>query len=96
MTRTHTLIVGAGQCGLAMSHELAKAGVEHLVLERGSAAGWRWRTQSWDSLRLLTPNWMNGLAGAPYAGTDADGFMTAGAFCEQFDRAVAVRAPPLR
>ena len=36
----------------------------------------RWRTQSWDSLRLLTPNWMTRLPGFRYHGNDPDGYMS--------------------
>jgi len=46
------------------------------VLERGQVAE-RWRRERWDSLRLLTPNWMTRLPGFQYDGPDADGFMTA-------------------
>ena len=35
-----------------------------------------WRTERWDSLRLLTPNWMTRLPGHRYDGPDPDGFMT--------------------
>src|SRR3954451_5370218 len=59
-----------------MSHCLAGYGVEHVVLERGAVAG-AWRTQRWDSLRLLTPNWLSRLPGYPYAGPDPDGYLTA-------------------
>jgi putative flavoprotein involved in K+ transport len=55
MQRTNTVIVGAGQCGLAMSHELTRRSIDHVVLERGRI-GNSWRTERWDSLRLLTPN----------------------------------------
>ena len=34
-----------------------------------------WRTERWDSLRLLTPNWQCRLPGYAYAGDDPDGFM---------------------
>ena len=74
MQRTSTVIIGAGQAGLAMSRSLARLGIEHVVLERGAVAQ-RWRTQSWDSLRLLTPNWMTRLPGFHYVGPDPDGFM---------------------
>jgi hypothetical protein len=57
-----------------MSRSLARLGIEHVVLERGAVAQ-RWRTQSWDSLRLLTPNWMTRLPGFHYVGPDPDGFM---------------------
>jgi putative flavoprotein involved in K+ transport len=79
MKRADVIIVGAGQAGLALSHCLGQAGIEHVVLERGRI-GERWRSQSWRTLRLLTPNWLNALPGSPYAGEDPDGFMDKSAF----------------
>jgi putative flavoprotein involved in K+ transport len=75
MQRIDAVIIGAGQAGLAMSHCLARLGVDHVVLERGRI-GERWRSATWDSLRLLTPNWMTRLPGWAYAGPDLDGFMS--------------------
>jgi putative flavoprotein involved in K+ transport len=66
MERTGTVVVGAGPAGLAMSSALAAVGAEHVVLERGRV-GESWRSQRWDSFRLNTPNWMNGLEGDPHA-----------------------------
>jgi putative flavoprotein involved in K+ transport len=73
---TTTVVVGAGHCGLAMSRCLADRSIDHVVLERGEVAN-TWRTQRWDSLRLLTPNWMTRLPGFGYPGDDPDGYMTA-------------------
>jgi putative flavoprotein involved in K+ transport len=70
-----TVIVGAGQAGLAMSHCLTERSIDHVVLERGEVAN-SWRTGRWDSLRLLTPNWLSRLPGYRYQGDDPDGFMT--------------------
>ena len=67
------VIVGAGQAGLSLSHELAAAGVEHIVLERGRV-GETWRGR-WDSFCLVIPNWTVQLPGGRYRGDDADGFM---------------------
>jgi len=74
MKRTTTVIIGAGQCGLAMSFELSRLGVDHVVLERGQIAN-SWRKERWDSLRLLSPNWKNGLPGLSYRGSDPEGYM---------------------
>jgi putative flavoprotein involved in K+ transport len=71
------VVVGAGHNGLAMSHELAQRALEHVVLERGEVAN-SWRTERWDGLRLLTPNWMCRLPGYAYHGDDPDGYMSAG------------------
>jgi putative flavoprotein involved in K+ transport len=66
------VIVGAGQAGLAVSHELTARGVEHIVLER-DRVGQTWRGR-WDSFCLVTPNWTMSLPGSPYAGDDPDGY----------------------
>ncbi len=71
------VIVGAGHNGLAMSRELGQRSLEHVVLERGEVAN-AWRTERWDSLRLLTPNWLCRLPGWHYRGGEPDGFMSAG------------------
>ena len=76
--RTTTVVVGAGHCGLAVSRRLTERSIDHVVLERGEVAN-SWRTQRWDSLRLLTPNWQSRLPGYNYrshGGTDPDGFMS--------------------
>jgi putative flavoprotein involved in K+ transport len=70
------VIVGAGPAGLAMSYQLTAAGVDHVVLERGDVAN-SWRTERWESLRLLTPNWMTALPGHQYLSDDPGGFMPA-------------------
>ena len=57
-----TIIVGAGQAGLSVSSYLAKAGRDHLILERGEIAE-TWRSQRWESFTVNSPNWMNQLPG---------------------------------
>lgn len=76
MARVPVVIIGAGQAGLATSQVLTRAGVDHVVLERGRI-GNSWRTERWDSLRLLTPNWMTRLPGGRYRGPDPQGYMRA-------------------
>lgn len=75
MKHTDTVIIGGGQAGLAMSRCLYEKGVDHIILERGRIAE-RWRSERWDSLRLLSPNWMSRLPHFHYQGDDPDGFMT--------------------
>lgn len=73
--RTTTVVIGAGHAGLTVSRFLAERSIDHVVLERGEVAQ-SWRAQRWDSLRLLTPNWLTRLPGLSYDGADPDGFMT--------------------
>jgi putative flavoprotein involved in K+ transport len=73
--RTTTVVIGAGHSGLAISSCLADRSIDHVVLERNAVAN-SWRTERWDSLRLLTPNWQCRLPGHAYRGDDPDGFMT--------------------
>ena len=75
MKRTDVVVIGGGQAGLAMSHCLGQRGIEHVVLERGRI-GERWRSERWDSLRLLTPRWQSRLPGWSYRGADPQGFMS--------------------
>ena len=69
-----TIVVGGGPAGLAASYELQRAGIDHVVLERGRV-GQSWRDR-WDSFCLVTPNWYVQLPGGEYAGEDPDGFMS--------------------
>ena len=58
-----------------MSYCLNERGINHVVLERADIAN-SWRTERWNSLRLLTPNWQARLPGMVYEGDDPDGFLT--------------------
>ncbi len=68
-----TVVIGAGQAGLAASHCLSAIGREHVVLERGRV-GETWRSQRWDGFYLNTPNWTQKLPGLDYHGPDPDAF----------------------
>lgn len=74
-----TIIIGAGHAGLSMSHQLEKLGIDHVILERGEVAN-SWKTERWDSLKLLTPNWQCKLPGFSYGkefqGEHPDEFMS--------------------
>jgi putative flavoprotein involved in K+ transport len=91
---TDTIVIGAGQAGLAMSRCLSEQGIDHVVLERGRVAE-RWRSERWDSLRLLTPNWLSRLPGFAYDGPAPDGFMTMPEVIEYFERYARTFDPPL-
>ena len=66
-----------------------------MVLERGEVAN-SWRRERWDSLRLLTPNWLSRLPGLRYEGPDPDGYMTMGEVTEFIERFAAVSRAPVR
>lgn len=93
--RTTTVVIGAGHAGLAASHFLSERSIHHVVLERGEVAN-SWRTERWDSLRLLTPNWQSRLPGHDYAGPDPDGYMTMGEVVEFIDQFAARSRAPVR
>jgi putative flavoprotein involved in K+ transport len=94
MQRTDVLVIGAGQAGLAMSHRLAARGIDHVLVERGRLAE-SWRSARWDSLRLLTPNWMSRLPDHAYAGPDPDGFMDRAAVVALLEGFAAGFQPPV-
>jgi putative flavoprotein involved in K+ transport len=92
MQRGDVVVVGAGPAGLAVSCELSRAGVEHLVLEKGRV-GQTWRGR-WDSFCLVTPNWTLQLPDFPYDGDDPDGFMLRDEVVDYLERyAAAIDAP---
>jgi putative flavoprotein involved in K+ transport len=65
------------------------------VLERGEVAN-SWRRERWDSLRLLTPNWLSRLPGYSYRGSDPDGFMTMPEVIELISGFAAATSAPVR
>jgi len=89
-----TVIIGGGQAGLALSRLLTKAGHDHVVLERGRV-GERWRSERWDSLALLTPNWANRL---PHddAPVDPDAYTSRSDFVATLERYARSFGAPLR
>lgn len=95
MQRIEAVIVGGGQAGLAMSRSLAERGVEHVVLERGRV-GERWRSQRWDSLRLLTPRWLSRLTDWDHMEGDPRGFMDRQELIRYLDRYAEHFRVPLR
>jgi putative flavoprotein involved in K+ transport len=95
LTRVTAVVIGAGHAGLAASHFLTERSIDHVVLERGEVAN-SWRSERWDSLRLLTPNWQSRLPGLHYEGPDPDGYMTMEEVTEFIERFAKVARAPVR
>src|SRR4051794_23275861 len=94
MATVDTLIIGAGQAGLALSRLLTAAGHDHVVVERG-AVGERWRSERWDSLSLLTPNWANRLP-LEDGPADPDAYLSRAEFVASLERYARSFGAPLR
>lgn len=94
MPEISTIVIGAGQAGLAVSHELARNGVGHVVLESGRI-GESWRRR-WDSFCLVAPNWSVQLPGFPYDGDDPDGFMPRDEVVDYLERYAASFGAPVQ
>lgn len=72
MEEFDTVVVGAGQAGVAMSEHLSNLGINHVVLERNRIAE-RWRTGRWDSLVANGPAWHDRFPNMEFD-CDADAF----------------------
>ena len=68
-----TLVIGAGQAGIAMSEHLHRRGLPHLVVERRQIAE-RWRSERWDSLVANGPAWHDRFPGMTFSDVESDAF----------------------
>ncbi|WP_042693695.1 MSMEG_0569 family flavin-dependent oxidoreductase [Azospirillum sp. B506] len=89
------VIVGGGQAGLSVSHNLKKQGIEHLVLEK-NRIGHSWRSDRWDSFCLVTPNWQCRLPDYPYQGSDPTGYMVKDEIVAYLEGFAEMVKPPIR
>ncbi|MBT2372545.1 NAD(P)-binding domain-containing protein [Pseudomonas fluorescens] len=90
-----TLVVGAGQAGVAMSEHLSKQGVPHLVLERSRIAE-RWRTGRWDSLVANGPAWHDRFPGLEFDDVSPDGFAAKERVADYFEAYARKFNAPIR
>ncbi len=89
----NTVIVGAGQAGLAVSALLREQGREHILIDSRASLGGAWQDR-WDGFQLVSPNWMLGLRGFDYGGGDPDGYLPRDEIVAHFRRfATAIDAP---
>lgn len=93
--KIHTLVVGGGQAGVAMSEHLGKAGVAHLVLEKGRIAE-RWRSGRWDSLVANGPAWHDRFPGLEFDDVGADAFVPKEKVADYFVAYADKIAAPIR
>lgn len=90
---TDTLVIGAGQAGLATSYWLSRHGVEHQLLERRPELGGAWQDR-WDSFYLNTPNFAFLLPELSYDGPEPDAFLPRDEVIGLFrDYAARIKAP---
>jgi cation diffusion facilitator CzcD-associated flavoprotein CzcO len=90
-----TVVIGAGQAGLAASYHLTQRGRDHVVLERAKV-GETWRSQRWDGFYLNTPNWTLQLPGHQYDGPDPDGFAPLPEVIRYLEDCAALSTAPVR
>src|SRR5512134_3625173 len=93
--KTETLVVGAGQAGIAMSEHLGKAGIPHLVLERDRIAE-RWRSGRWDSLVANGPAWHDRFPGMEFSDSDPEAFVPKEKVADYFVAYAKHIAAPIR
>jgi putative flavoprotein involved in K+ transport len=63
--RIETVVIGGGQAGLSVGYHLKRHGLPFVILDANPRVGDAWRNR-WDSLRLFTPAWLDGLDGMPF------------------------------
>ena len=62
-----TLVIGGGQAGLSIGYYLSRRGAPFKIVDANGRVGDAWRNR-WDSLRLFTPNRLDGLPGLRFPG----------------------------
>jgi putative flavoprotein involved in K+ transport len=93
--KIETLVIGGGQAGLTMSHQLKQRGLPHLVLERCRIAE-RWRSERWDGLIFQFPNWSVRLPDFPFPHDDPDAFSDTATIIKYIEAYAEFVAPPIR
>lgn len=93
--KAHTVVVGAGQAGLAMSAHLLEQGIAHIILEKHRIAE-GWRTVRWDSLVANGPAWHDRFPSQKFAGICGDAFPTRDEVVVYFETFAKNIAAPVR
>ncbi len=93
--KTDTLVVGAGQAGVAMSEHLSKHNIPHIVLERDRIAE-KWRTGRWDSLVANGPAWHDRFPNMEFEDLEPDDFATKDQVADYFEAYAKKFNAPIR
>jgi putative flavoprotein involved in K+ transport len=95
ITETDTLIIGAGQAGIAMSEHLTRLGIPHLVLEKNRIAE-SWRSRRWDSLVANGPAWHDRFPGMAFPNCSPDSFVAKEQVADYFVSYAEQHQAPIR
>lgn len=90
-----TIVVGAGQAGLAMSEHLTAADIPHLVLEKDRIAE-KWRSARWDSLVMNGPAWHDRFPNMEFSGAHPDSFPSKDEVANYFAAYAEMISAPIR
>ncbi len=93
--KVDTLVVGAGQAGIAASEHLGNHGISHVVLEKDRIAE-KWRTARWDSLVANGPAWHDRFPNRDFDDPDYDAFIPKELIADYFVEYVAQIKAPVR
>lgn len=93
--KINTVIVGAGQAGIAMSEHLSLMGVSHVVLERSRIAE-RWRSERWDSLVANGPAWHDRFPSMKFENISQEAFPPKERMAQYFEDYVNMLNAPVR
>ncbi len=89
----NTIVIGAGQAGLAASEHLTNKNIEHIIFEKDRIVE-RWRTSRWDSLVANGPAWHDRFPTLDFNGEDPDSFVSKNRVVEYFEEfAKKINAP---
>ncbi|MEM6408868.1 MAG: NAD(P)/FAD-dependent oxidoreductase, partial [Pseudomonadota bacterium] len=94
MEKIDTVVVGAGQGGIATSEHLRAQGIAHVVLERGRIAE-RWHSERWDSLVANGPAWHDRFPNMEFS-CDADAFADKNTVARYFEDYARMIDAPIR
>lgn len=93
--KINTLVIGAGQAGIAMSEHLSLMDVPHVVLERSRIAE-RWRSERWDSLVANGPAWHDRFPSMKFDNISPEAFPPKERMAKYFEDYAAMLKAPIR